>query len=226
MDAIELLKQEHRMVKELFEQFEEAGERATRQRRTLVEKLTAALVPHMAVEEQHLYPMFRERGDEDDRHMALEAIEEHHVVKVLLKELEAMTPDDERYAAKVTVLQELVDHHIKEEEEEIFPVLAKATSREELAELGELLESRKKDVPARPDPDVVGIPATRRRTGTAERGRLTTRSLAARTGRAGTAKGRKPAAKTPARSTTTKGPAKKSPPSKSRGSRGKRGRGK
>ncbi len=227
MDAIELLKQDHRMVEETFKQFEEAGERATSKRRTLVEKLTTALVPHMGVEEQHFYPLARERLGGEGKHLVLESFEEHHLVKVLLKELATLSADDERYEAKVTVLKEVVMHHVKEEEEEIFPKVAKATSREELADLGELLEKRKMDVPARPNPDVIGIVTARRRTTTTERGRITTRSLAARTARAGaiaaTAKRAKSARKAPSKTTARKTAAKKTPTRKSP-SRGRRRR--
>lgn len=118
MDVIKLLKQDHRIVKGLFNQYNSAS--STKQKRDLANKITKELSIHAAIEEQFLYPTIRER-DERLNDQVLEALEEHHVVKATLKELESMTPTDERFDAKMTVLMENIKHHIKEEEEEMFP---------------------------------------------------------------------------------------------------------
>ncbi len=82
----------------------------------------------------------------------LEALEEHHIVKVTCAELEKMQPSDERFAAKMQVLIENVKHHIKEEEEELFPKLRKVFSREDLVVMGEDMRAAKRVVPPRPHP--------------------------------------------------------------------------
>jgi hemerythrin-like domain-containing protein len=103
------------------------------------------------IEEQVFYPMVRAEvpgaGDE-----VLEAIEEHHIVKWVLNELEHLPPDAENYDAKVTVLTENVRHHVKEEETELFPDVRKALGRKRLAEVGERLQAAKKLAPTSPHP--------------------------------------------------------------------------
>mgnify|MGYP000956895444 CR=1 FL=1 len=183
MDAISLLKQDHRNVAGLVEQFEKTGGKAFKTKGTLIGKLTVELVRHMAVEEQLFYPMARERLGDEGEHMTLEALEEHHLVKVLLKELEGMEPTSERYEAKVTVLKDVFEHHVHEEEEQLFPMAQKKLTKTELAELGERLEAKKKTAPSRPDPYASDVP-TRRRPA-AERGRITATAAAARTTKTG-----------------------------------------
>ena len=106
---------------------------------------------HASIEEQLLYPWAREYiEDEDDK--VLEALEEHHVAKWLLWELEDLNPTDERFDAKVTVLIENVRHHVKEEESELFSDLRDVGTRAELLELGDALRAAKKRAPTRPHP--------------------------------------------------------------------------
>src|SRR6266542_1957841 len=151
MDAITLLKDDHRTVKELFRKFEKAGERAHKTKRTLVDKITEELSVHSAIEEQVFYPAVREAVEtaEDE---VLESLEEHHIVKWTLSELEKMDPQDERFDAKVTVLIESVRHHIQEEAGEMFPKVRRALSRSQLSDLGELMERAKLAAPKRPHP--------------------------------------------------------------------------
>ena len=119
-DAIALLKQDHREVKKLFDRFEKAGDGAHKEKRKLVDQMIAELSRHASIEEQILYPWAREyiEGSDDD---VLEAIEEHHVVKWLLWELEDLDPTDERFDAKVTVMIENVKHHIEGGGERALP---------------------------------------------------------------------------------------------------------
>ena len=150
-DAIALLKQDHREVEELFDRFERAGDGAHKQKRKLVDQMIEALSRHASIEEQVLYPWARDFiEDEDDT--VLEALEEHHVVKWLLWELEDLDPADERFDAKVTVMAENVRHHVKEEEHELFSDLRDVATRAELLDLGDALREAKRRAPTRPHP--------------------------------------------------------------------------
>ena len=120
MDAVTLLRNDHKTVEGLFKKFEKAGPNATKTKQDLVEKMIEELSVHAAIEEQVLYPAARDAVP-DATEEVLEALEEHHVVKWTLSELDGMDPGDERFTAKVTVLIDLVRHHVKEEEGELFP---------------------------------------------------------------------------------------------------------
>jgi hemerythrin superfamily protein len=151
MDAITMLKDDHRAVEDLFKRFERAGDRAFAEKRRIADRVVEALSKHAAIEEQVFYPSVREAivETEDD---VLESLEEHHIVKWTLSELEKMEPQDERYDAKVTVLIESVRHHIGEEERDMFPRVRKALTRTQLSELGDLMERAKLAAPTRPHP--------------------------------------------------------------------------
>jgi hemerythrin superfamily protein len=148
MDAITLLREDHRTVEKLFKQFEKAGEKAYKTKETLAKKIIEELSIHAAIEEQVFYPAIREASED----MVLESLEEHHIVKWVLSELQGMSPKEERFDAKMTVLIELVRHHVKEEEKELFPDVRDEVSRKELAEIGEMLEKAKTIAPTRPHP--------------------------------------------------------------------------
>jgi len=180
MDAISLLKQDHRTVEELFDKILKTGDKALKQKQPLVDKLETELSKHMAIEEQLFYPLAHDRGDEEAKEDVLEAIEEHHMVKLGLKELDKLAPDAERFKAKVTVLLELVKHHVDEEEKHIFPTFKNEVSGDELNELGDELDKRKKAVPSRIDPYAPDMLTPRERMALKEKGRITTKALAAR----------------------------------------------
>jgi len=114
---------DHKMVQQMFRQAERAKENPE-QLREIVEAACAALTLHAEIEEQHFYPVMRETGKETD--MIAEAYVEHASAKQLIAELESGDPEDEEYAAKFKVLGEYVKHHIKEEENEIFPQARRA----------------------------------------------------------------------------------------------------
>ena len=157
MDAVTLLRNDHKTVEGLFKKFEKAGPNATKTKKDLVEKIIEELSIHAAIEEQVLYPAAREAvPDASDE--VLEALEEHHIVKWVLSELDGMDPTDERFTAKVTVLIENVRHHVQEEEGELFPELRKAMKRKELEELAQALEAAKKAAPTHPHPRVPDTP--------------------------------------------------------------------
>jgi len=151
MDAVTLLRNDHRTVEELFKKFEKAGPSAHKTKERLVEKMIRELAVHAAIEEMAFYPAVKGVNDRLTDSV-LESLEEHHVVKWLLSELENMDPREERFDAKVTVLIENVRHHVKEEERELFPAVRKAMSRKDLVELAEILETVKKAAPTRPHP--------------------------------------------------------------------------
>jgi hemerythrin-like domain-containing protein len=156
-DAIALLKADHREVEDLFTRFERAGDGAHKQKRQLVDQMIEALSRHASIEERVLYPWAREYiEDEDDT--VLESLEEHHVVKWLLWELEDLDPRDERFDAKVTVMAENVRHHVKEEEDELFSDLRDVATRAELLDLAERLREAKRDAPTRPHPHAADEP--------------------------------------------------------------------
>ena len=151
MDAITLLKNDHKTVEALFKRFEKAGDKAHVEKREIVDRIIEELSVHAAIEEQVFYPVARATvaGTED---VALESLEEHHVVKWLLSELSELDPAHERFDAKVTVLIENVRHHVEEEETEFFPKMRKSLSRSQLADVGDTMVEAKKGAPTRPHP--------------------------------------------------------------------------
>ena len=159
MDAIALLKRDHEEVERLFRQFEKLTERAHRSKQRIVMKIIRELAIHAAVEEMLFYPAVRTaalkanvRALKEAADTVLESLEEHHVVKWTLSELEKMKPEDERYDAKVQVLMESVRHHVEEEEEELFPKARRLLGDDLLFELGDRIEKAKKIAPTRPHP--------------------------------------------------------------------------
>jgi hemerythrin-like domain-containing protein len=151
MNAIALLKADHRRLKELFRSYEQLGERAHRSRQRVVEQISQELAVHSNIEETVFYPQVRQLVPKTEDEV-LESLEEHHIVKWTLSELEKMHPGDERYNAKVTVLMENVRHHILEEEHEFFPQVARTLSRAELEQIGDELEAARAVAPTRPHP--------------------------------------------------------------------------
>jgi hemerythrin-like domain-containing protein len=157
MDAITLLKADHKTVEKLFKSFEKAGKGAKQTKRRIVDQIIEELSVHAAIEEQIFYPSIRsDVPDTEDE--VLESLEEHHIVKWVLSELEDMEPDDERFGAKVTVLIENVRHHVEEEETELFPMVRKALGRKRLGEIGDRMEAAKKTAPRRPHPRAADTP--------------------------------------------------------------------
>jgi hemerythrin superfamily protein len=149
VDAIVLLKDDHKTVEKLFRGFEKAGDRAVKTKRQLVDQMIRELTVHAYIEEQLFYPAARAAAPETTDHV-LESIEEHHVVVWLLSELAGMDPADERFTAKVTVLIENVRHHVEEEEQDWFPQVRKAMGRKVLQQLGEDMAAAKTTAPADP----------------------------------------------------------------------------
>src|SRR3954447_11948147 len=151
MNALIVLKQDHNNVEELFSRFEHLDSGDVTTKRHVADKIIEHLSIHAAVEEQVFYPAVRAASEEAED-VVLEGLEEHHVVKWTLSELEALPPTDERFDAKMRVLIESVRHHVEEEENELFPKVRDALTNEQLEEMGEALEQAKKEAPTRPHP--------------------------------------------------------------------------
>jgi len=145
MDAIRLLTDDHREVKELFHEYESAGERAHKRKQRIVEQVFHALQAHTRVEEEIFYPAVQAKADHEGEELVAESRQEHHVVDVLMSEMQTLEPDNPEYEAKFKVLMENVEHHAKEEKKEMFP-LAKQRLRDELKELGERMQQRKDEL--------------------------------------------------------------------------------
>lgn len=143
MNAFELLKKDHQKVSDLFKQLEETTERAVKTRQDLFAKLKLELTIHARIEEQIFYPAIKEA--EETHEITLEAYEEHNVIKQLLEELSTLSVDDERWTAKLTVLKENVEHHVEEEEGEMFKGAQKILSAEQIETLGARLEAAKQE---------------------------------------------------------------------------------
>jgi hemerythrin superfamily protein len=148
---------DHKTVEALFKQFEGFGEKAKHQKKRIVSRIITELAVHAAIEEQVLYPAARKAVPDEEKHV-LEALEEHHIVKWTLSELEKMGPDDERFDAKVAVLIESIRHHVEEEEGELFPKIQEALDKTELEALGASLEAAKKVAPTHPHPRAPDTP--------------------------------------------------------------------
>jgi hemerythrin superfamily protein len=138
MKATDLLKEQHKEVKDLFENVLDTEDAEERQ--TWMDEIVQKLQAHTQIEEEIFYPAIREEGEKGEK-MILEALEEHHVVDLVMAELPSLDPEDERFEAKMTVLCELVNHHVEEEEKEMFK-LARKLDKDELERLGERLEAR------------------------------------------------------------------------------------
>jgi hemerythrin superfamily protein len=143
-DAIAVLKQDHREIERLFKEFERAREKEQRKKKKLVKQIIEQLSMHAQIEEQIFYPQLQETAKENE--LALRAMEEHDLVKVLLGQLETMTPEEERFQSKVTVLIELVREHVKGEEGQLFPKVREALTPIQLKDLGTRLEEGKKAI--------------------------------------------------------------------------------
>lgn len=138
MDAFSLLKADHRKVEELFEQLESATGKAKLQ---VFAQIKTELDLHAHIEEKIFYPALEEPKQTHD--LTLEAYEEHDVVKKLLRELSRSKTANDEWEAKAKVLQENVEHHVEEEENELFKKASSVLSQEDIAELGESMEAEK-----------------------------------------------------------------------------------
>lgn len=140
MDAIELLKSQHREVEALFRKCEKASGEA---KQKLFEQIADALAVHAAIEEKHFYPATRSARTED---LLQEAVEEHLSVKRIVADLLEMDAGDPQFDAKIKVLAEQVQHHVEEEERELMPKVRKMLSQDELDDLAVVMEDLAQDL--------------------------------------------------------------------------------
>lgn len=141
-DAIALLSADHKEVKALFKEYEKLADAEDDGRQDLAEQICAMLTVHATVEEEIFYPAVHEALDEPD--LVDEATVEHSTAKDLIAQIQESSPDDELYDAKVKVLGEYIDHHVKEEEAELFPQAKKAGL--DMQMLGEQIAARKEEL--------------------------------------------------------------------------------
>lgn len=140
--ATEILKSQHDEVRALFKEYEESGENAHATRKRLIGEASDRLEVHADLEEKIFYPACRELGDEDARKMVGESMEEHLIVKRLIKELRGLDGSSDLFESKATVLKESVEHHADEEEKDLFPAAKKELGQEELEDLGRKMLAR------------------------------------------------------------------------------------
>lgn len=141
MDVISLLKADHKKVKDLFEKLEPTTERGIKTGTEFFRTLKEALDAHAYIEETYFYPVLEKSKATHD--IALEAVEEHAIVKELLAELDELPKDDESWGVKLKVLKDNVEHHVEEEEGEMFKKARQVLSDDELESLGARMEKAK-----------------------------------------------------------------------------------
>lgn len=143
MDPIQMLKDDHKKVKGLFRQFEQAKD--GHRKKDIAEKAFREITVHTTLEEEIFYPAVQQAAGEAKRDLLAESYQEHHVVDLLIKELQDMSVIGEAYEAKFKVMTENVEHHIKEEEEEMLPDAEKRLG-EDRAKLGEAMGKRRREL--------------------------------------------------------------------------------
>ena len=139
MNALDILKQDHRKVKGLFQEIRKDSDRG--KQKELFDKIDTELEIHTHIEETVFYPAIDEH--EEFKDMVAEALEEHQEAKTLLEELEELGADDHDFGSKLQQLMEAVEHHVEEEEGEMFPKIQEVFDEDELEQLGQELESAK-----------------------------------------------------------------------------------
>jgi hemerythrin superfamily protein len=157
-DAIAMLAADHKKVKAMFKEFKSLKEGTAEEKAALVKEICDALTVHAAIEEEIFYPAVRAAIEDGD--LMDEALVEHAGAKEIIAQLRQMDPDDDLYDAKVTVLGEQIDHHVEEEEGEMFPKAKKA--KVDTKELGTELAARKQEKAAELGVDLEGHKAPRK----------------------------------------------------------------
>ncbi|AWY43762.1 hemerythrin domain-containing protein [Pseudomonas putida] len=144
MNAIDLLQADHQKVKSILAQLSESTDKATKKRAELLDKLEMEISIHTQLEEEILYPAFKEAGSKEQDVMYFEAKEEHRTVdSLVLPDLKQTDPGTPEFSGRVKVVKELLEHHIEEEETEMFPQAKKLLGKAKLDELGEQMETMK-----------------------------------------------------------------------------------
>jgi hemerythrin superfamily protein len=148
-NAITMLKSDHALVKRLLRELDATTERAVKQRESLVAQIERELKTHAQIEEEVFYPAFKAVTEDSEAvDMFYEAAEEHHVVDMVLPALKAANPKSKEFSAKAKVLKDLVEHHIREEEGQMFQEARSRFDDQQLRDLGELMQARKDSIAA------------------------------------------------------------------------------
>jgi hemerythrin-like domain-containing protein len=146
MNAISLLEEDHRKMKKLLSELESTTERGVKTRQELFATVKEELTVHETIEEEIFYPALKEHPK--TKEITLEAYEEHHVVDMVMAEIEGVPYDDERWSAKFKVMKENIEHHIEEEENEMFKQARQVFDDDELEALGDQMKIRKEQLAA------------------------------------------------------------------------------
>ena len=146
MNAITLLEEDHRKMKKLLSELESTTERGVKTREELFATVKDELTVHETIEEEIFYPALKEHPK--TKEITLEAYEEHHVVDMVMAEIEGIPYDDERWGAKFKVMKENIEHHIEEEENEMFKQARQVFEDDELEALGGRMKARKDEMTA------------------------------------------------------------------------------
>lgn len=147
MNAIDLLESQHHEVANLFEKIERARTAQTKEQYFI--KLADSLAIHATIEEHHFYPAVREKRTED---ILLESLEEHLAIKRVLSDLLDVDVEDETFDAKLKVLKEEVEHHVEEEEQDLFPKVKKALDEGELESIGQAMSAEQAELEEKGNP--------------------------------------------------------------------------
>ena len=153
MDAIGLLKADHKKVRALLTELEETTSRATKTRTELLPKIKQEIEIHATIEEEIFYPAFQDAAkNEEDRRMVFEALAEHKAAgDVTLQDLASSDINSDEFGGKAKVLKELIEHHATEEEKEMFPRARELLGDQALKELGDRMAARKLELGAAPE---------------------------------------------------------------------------
>ena len=145
MDFFELLKNDHEKVSGIFEKMEDTTNKATKTRQELFAQLRQELELHTQIEETILYPALKQAAQTRD--ITMEALEEHQEVKDLLAEMQELSVEDEEWEAVLAELKENVDHHVEEEEQQMFPQARQVLSEDQISEITEQMQTAKQQAP-------------------------------------------------------------------------------
>ncbi len=151
MNALKLLESQHREVEDLFEEFESAGEGAKKTKERIFKQIADALAIHTEIEERIFYPEMKQASS-DLEDLLRESVEEHLAAKRIVADLLATDAGDEQFDAKVQVLKENVEHHVEEEESELFPKAKQTCEEGTLDDLGHRMEQLAQELEAEGEP--------------------------------------------------------------------------
>jgi hemerythrin-like domain-containing protein len=143
-EFFEMIEKDHEEVKGIIEKIEESSSGAVKSREKMFMQLKEELLPHMKAEEKTLYPALKEQ--KESRMQALEALEEHHVAELVFKELESMPKSEDTWMAKLKVFKELLEHHIEEEEDQVFKMAQETLESDKMSQIMEAFQQEKEKV--------------------------------------------------------------------------------